>query len=167
MIWIAVAVFVILLFPCIESADDVLLGFGVAVCISLMVFLACFTGGILWINDDKVEVVGVQNIEIVSLNEVQPKIYDEEQYVVFDGHQYIFYISTNGFLEKQTFDVEDIEAIKYSTDDKAIMFVETLQLKSDFARWFFLDGTIEESRTTLIIPRDSDVEYAMVEGDIM
>lgn len=167
MIWIPVIVFILLLFPCIESSDDVLLGGGVSACVSLMVFLACFTGGILWFNDDKVEVVGVQNIEIVSLDEVQPKAYDEDQYVVFDGHQYIFYINTNGFLEKQTFDVEDIEAIKYSTDNKAIMFVEKLQLKSNFAQWFFMDGLIEESRTTLIIPKDSSVEYIMLEGDIV
>lgn len=167
MIWIAVAVFVILLFPCIEGSDDVIIGFGTAICAGLLVLLICFTGSILWFDNDKVEVIGTQNVEIVSLNEVQPKIYDEEQYVVFDGHQYIFYISTNGFLEKQIFDVEDIEAIKYSTDDKAIMFVEKLQLKSDFARWFFLDGVVKESRTTLIIPKDSDVEYVMAEGDIM
>ena len=167
MIWIAVAVFVILLFPCIEGSDDVIIGFGTAICAGLLVLLICFTGSVLWFDNDKVEVIGTQNVEIVSLNEVQPKIYDEEQYVVFDGHQYIFYISTNGFLEKQTFDMEDIEAIKYSTDDKAIMFVEKLQLKSDFARWFFLDGVVKESRTTLIVPKDSDVEYVMVEGDIM
>lgn len=167
MIWIPVAVFVILFLPCIESSDDVIVGGGVAICIGLIVFLACFTGGILWFNNDKVEVVGIQNIEIVGLDEVQPKVYDENQYIVFDGHQYIFYINTNGFLEKQIFDVEDIEAIKYSTDNKAIMLVEKLQLKSNFAQWFFMDGLIEETRTTLIIPKDSNVEYVMVEGDIM
>ena len=128
MIWIPVIIFVILLFPCIESSDDAFAGICVSACIALMAFLVCFISGLLWFDDDKVEVIGTQNIEIVCLNEVHPEIYDEDQYIVFDGHQYIYYINTNGFLEKQIFEVDEIKAIKYSTDNQATMFIEKLQL---------------------------------------
>lgn len=161
MIWIPVIIFIILLFPCIESSDDAFVGFGVSACIALMVLLVCLVSGILWFDDDKVEVIGTQSTEIVCLNEVHPEIYDEDQYIVFDGHQYIYYINTNGFLEKQIFEVDEIKAIKYSTDDEAIMFIEKLQLKNDFARWFFMDGMIEDTNTTLIIPKDSEIKYIM------
>lgn len=163
MIWISGIIFIILLFPCIESSDDVFTGFTISLLIALMVFLVCFVSGILWFNDDKVEVIGTQNTEIICLDKVYPKVYDEDQYVIFDGDQYIFYINTNGFLEKQTFEVDEIESIKYSTDDKAIMFIEKLQLKSDFARWFFMSGIVEDTRITLIIPKDSEIKYIISE----
>ena len=161
MIWIPVIIFVILLFPCIESSDDAFAGICVSACIALMAFLVCLISGILWFDDDKVEVIGTQSTEIVCLNKVHPEIYDEDQYIVFDGNQYIYYINTNGFLEKQIFEVDEIKAIKYSTDNQAIMFIEKLQLKSDFARWFFMDGMIEDTNTTLIIPKDSEIKYIM------
>ena len=166
MFWIPVIIFIILLFPCIESSDDVFAGFAVSALIALMVFLVCFISGILWFDDNKVEVVGTQNTEIVCLDKVYPEVYDEDQYVIFDGNQYIFYINTNGFLEKQTFEVDEIESIKYSTDNKAIMFIEKLQLKSDFARWFFMDGIVEDTRITLIIPKDSEIKYIISEDPI-
>lgn len=163
MIWIPAIIFIILLFPCIESSDDVFTGFVVSSLIALMVFLACFVSGILWFDDNEVEVIGTQSIEIICLDEVHPEIYDEDQYIVFDGNQYVFYINTNGFLEKQVFEVDEIESIKYSTDNKTIMFIEKLQLKGKFARWFFMDGMIEDTNITLIIPKDSEIKYIMSE----
>lgn len=163
MIWIAVIIFIILLFPCIESSDDVFVGFGVSACIALMILLVCLVSGILWLDDDKVEVIDTQSTEIVCLNTVHPEIYDEDQYVVFDGNQYIYYINTNGFLEKQIFEIDEIASIKYSTDDKAIMLIEKFQLKSNFARWFFMNSMIEDTDITLIIPKDSEIKYIISE----
>lgn len=163
MFWIPVIIFIILLFPCIESSDDVFAGFTVSALIALIAFLVCFISGILWFDDNKVEVVGTQNTEIVCLDKVYLEVYDEDQYVIFDGNQYIFYINTNGFLEKQVFEVDEIESIKYSTDDEAIMFIEKLQLKSNFARWFFMSGIVEDTRITLIIPKDSEIKYIISE----